>query len=154
MKSSSKTAVFPGSFDPITLGHQSLVLRAAEMFDKIIVAVGTNTSKNYYFTEEQRMQKVKKSFEHVSNVEVMAYNGLTVDFCMAHQARYIIRGLRNSNDFEYERAIADMNQALHPQIETIFLITKPQYSSISSTIVREILKNKGNVEQFLPNGIL
>jgi pantetheine-phosphate adenylyltransferase len=154
MQNMSKIAVFPGSFDPITRGHQSLVMRSVSMFDKIIVAVGTNTSKNYYFPEEERLAMVKKTFETIPSIEVMAYNGLTIDFCKQQHAQFILRGLRNSNDFEYERAIADMNHALHPQIETIFLITEPQFSSISSTIVREILKNQGNVEQFLPQGIL
>ena len=151
---SSRIAVFPGSFDPITLGHQSLVMRAMPMFDKIIVAVGTNTSKNYLFDEPKRIEMVKQTFKEFPNIEATSYIGLTVDYCHQIGAQFILRGLRNSNDFEYERAIADMNQALYPQIETVFLITQPQYSSISSTIVREIIKSQGNAVQFLPKGIL
>ncbi len=149
-----RIALFPGSFDPITLGHQSLVMRALPMFDKIVVAVGTNTSKNYLFEETKRLEMVRKTFENLPKIEVVSYTGLTVDFCNQIGAQFILRGLRNSNDFEYERAIADMNQALYPQIETVFLITQPQYSSISSTIVREIIKSNGNAVQFLPKGIL
>ena len=111
-----RIALFPGSFDPITLGHQSLVMRALPMFDKIVVAVGTNTSKNYLFGEPKRLEMVRKTFENLPKIEVVSYTGLTVGFCNQIGAQFILRGLRNSNDFEYERAIADINQALYPQI--------------------------------------
>lgn len=150
----TKTAVFPGSFDPITLGHTSIIDRCNDLFDSIIVAVGTNTSKKYLFAEDQRISMAKKAFASYQKVKVIQYDGLTVDFCKEHNANFIVRGLRNTIDFEYEKAIADMNAALNKTIETLFLVTEPRFSTISSSIVREILRNKGNVDQFLPKGIL
>lgn len=149
-----RIALFPGSFDPITLGHQSLVARAVPLFDKIVVAIGTNTSKNYLFDEAKRLEMVKKTFADYPTVEVVTFTGLTVDFCTKIGAKYILRGLRNTIDFEYERSIADMNQALVPTVETVFIMTQPQHSAISSTIVREIIKSNGNAVQFLPKGII
>jgi pantetheine-phosphate adenylyltransferase len=146
----SKIAVFPGSFDPITIGHYSIVKKAIPLFDKIIIAVGTNTSKNYLFDEQRRFEMTKKAFEDMPNVEVIAFIGLTVDFCQQHNANFLIRGLRNNIDFEYEKPIAEINKKLLPDLETIFLITDSDYSCISSSIVRELIKNDSNVDQFLP----
>lgn len=149
-----KIAVFPGSFDPVTLGHVSVIKRALPLFDKIIVAIGVNTSKNRMFTLEQRMEWLESVFSGIDKIEIKEFKGLTVDFCKQQKADYILRGLRNTIDFEYEKAIAQMNKKMGGKPETIFLYTDPEYSAISSTIVREIVKSKGNVDQFLPEGII
>jgi pantetheine-phosphate adenylyltransferase len=146
-----KIAVFPGSFDPITKGHEALVLRSASLFDEIIVAIGSNTSKSNLFTLDKRFQWVTETFANVTNVRVEIMDGLTVDFCIRNNAQYILRGLRNSGDFEYERSIAHMNKAMMPPLETIFLFADPGHISLSSSIIREIIKNKGQVSQFLPD---
>ena len=148
-----KVAVFPGSFDPVTKGHEEIVRRAAHMFDEIIVAIGINTSKAALFSAEQRMKWVRAAFDDIPNVRVEMYEGLTIDFCRKHQANYILRGVRNVADFEYERAIASMNKSLFHDVETVVLFSDPQWISVSSTIIREIIKNKGDVSQFLPSGV-
>jgi pantetheine-phosphate adenylyltransferase len=148
-----RVAVFPGSFDPITKGHEEIVRRAASMFDEIIVAVGRNTSKAYLFSEEQRLSWVRDTFADVSHVRVEFFEGLTIDFCKKNEAHFILRGARNSADFEYEMAIAHMNKAMWQEVETIVLFSDPLYISTSSTIIREIIKNKGPVSQFLPNRV-
>ncbi len=148
-----KVAVFPGSFDPVTKGHEEIVRRAAHMFDEIIVAIGINTSKAALFSVEQRMKWVRAAFDDIPNVRVDMYEGLTVDFCRKHQANYILRGVRSVADFEYERAIAAMNKSLLHDVETVVLFSDPQWISVSSTIIREIIKNKGDVSQFLPSGV-
>jgi pantetheine-phosphate adenylyltransferase len=148
-----RIAVFPGSFDPITKGHEEIVRRAALMFDEIIVAVGRNTSKVYLFSDEQRLQWAVETFSDLSHVRVTFFEGLTVDFCTKNQARYILRGARTSADFEYEKAIAHMNKAMSPEIETVVFFADPQFAAISSTIIREIIKNKGSVSQFLPSKV-
>lgn len=148
-----RVAVFPGSFDPITKGHEEIVRRAAAMFDEIIVAVGSNTSKSYLFSESQRHQWVATTFADIPNVRVEFFEGLTVDYCRKNDAHYILRGIRNSVDFEYEMSIAHMNKAMSIQLETVFLAADTQWVSLSSTIVREIIKNKGQVSQFLPVGV-
>lgn len=150
---SQKIAVFPGSFDPVTMGHYSLVERALPLFDKIIVAMGTNTTKKYLFDEERRIALLKDAFQGMAQVEVKSFNGLTKDFCQAEDAQFILRGLRNSIDFEYERSIAQMNKAMSPSIETIMIVTDPDLSHISSSIVREIIKTNGDVAQFLPPNV-
>ena len=146
-----KIAIFPGSFDPITKGHESIVKRAAPLFDKIIVAIGDNSSKNRMFELSKREAWIRKTFEDIANVDVMVYNGLTVDFCKTQNANYILRGLRSTTDFEYEQPIAQMNKNLNPNVESFFLLTEPEYSSVSSTIVKEIHKHGGNVAQFIPD---
>jgi pantetheine-phosphate adenylyltransferase len=146
-------AIFPGSFDPITRGHEDVVRRALPLFDEIIVAVGENSAKNYFFSLEKRLSFIKNAFNDVSKVKVETYNGLTIDYCKKMDASFILRGLRNPADFEFEKAIAQMNKAMAPQVDTVFIITAPELSAISSTIVRDILKHKGDASQFVPKGI-
>jgi pantetheine-phosphate adenylyltransferase len=148
-----KIAVFPGSFSPFTLGHQYVINRALPLFDKIIIAVGSNSSKEYYFSEEQRLEWIENIFKHEAKVEIRTYQGLTVNFCKSIGANFILRGLRNAKDFNYEKEIAQVNQTLNKEIETIFIITSPEYSHISSTLVREVAKNNGDISKFVPKGI-
>ena len=148
-----RIAVFPGSFDPITKGHESIVKRAIPLFDKIIIAIGINAGKNSMFDLEQRKSWIKSTFKNNPTIEVTTYAGLTVDYCKAQNAHFILRGLRSNADFTYENGIAQMNKSLITNIETVFLVTEPEFSHISSTIVRDIIRNNGNVEQFLPNAV-
>tara|TARA_B100000809_G_scaffold47690_1_gene42369 strand:+ start:29368 stop:29832 length:465 start_codon:yes stop_codon:yes gene_type:complete len=145
-----KIAIFPGSFDPITIGHQDIIERALPLFDKIIVSIGINSSKKYHFTLEQRTDFINLTFNNNTKIEVITYNGLTIDFCKSIGAKYILRGIRNSADFLYENNIAQMNKAMDKDIETIYLSTIPALSAINSTIVRDILINKGDASQFVP----
>ncbi|MBT6746822.1 MAG: pantetheine-phosphate adenylyltransferase [Flavobacteriales bacterium] len=147
-----KVAVFPGSFDPITKGHESIIKRASLLFDKIVVAIGVNSSKKYMFSLEQRIRFCEATFNE-SNISIDTYEGLTIDYCTNIGARYLLRGLRTSADFEYESGIAQMNKAMKSETDTIFMLTPPELSAISSTIVRDILKNGGDVSQFVPSGI-
>jgi pantetheine-phosphate adenylyltransferase len=149
----SRIAVFPGSFDPITMGHFSIVEKALPLFDKIIVAVGTNVSKKYLFDADKRLALTQTAFSKFPQVEVKAFDGLTVDLCKDENANFLLRGLRNNIDFEYEKPIAEINQKLLPGLETVFLITDSKFSCISSSIVRELIKNKSNVDQFLPPSV-
>lgn len=146
-----KIAVFPGSFDPITLGHVDIVTRAIPLFDKIIVAVGENAGKKYRFSLEQRLDWIKETFKNESTIEVDTYSGLTAEYCNRKNAQFILRGLRNPADFEFEKAIGQANGKLNSEIETIFLITSPEASFISSSIVRDVLKHNGDYTQFVPN---
>jgi pantetheine-phosphate adenylyltransferase len=148
-----RTAVFPGSFDPITLGHVDVIRRATVLFDKIIVAIGNNTSKKYLLNFEERKEIVEKVFLG-SPIEVKGYDELTIDFCRKHGADFIIRGLRNTTDFEYERNIALMNKTLNNKIESVFLIGNPDYSGVTSTIVREIYHYGGNITPFVPEEVV
>ena len=148
-----RIAVFPGSFDPITKGHESVIRRSAVLFDEIVVAIGKNIDKQYMFSLEDRKNWIESTFSDLINVNVADYNGLTVDFCKKINAKFIIRGLRSSKDFDYERSVALMNNTLSSDIETVLFFTDPKYSMISSTSVRDIIKNNGNVDQFLPNGV-
>jgi pantetheine-phosphate adenylyltransferase len=148
-----KTAVFPGSFDPITKGHVAILKKALPLFDKVIIAIGTNVAKNNYFNLDIRKKQLRAVFAKESKIEVISYEGLTVDFCEKHNANFIIRGLRDVKDFEYEKSIAIMNNKISEDIETIFFMTDPEFSAINSAIVRDILKNGGNVSQFLPDQI-
>ena len=148
-----KKAVFPGSFAPFTKGHESVVLRALTLFDEIVIAVGTNSEKNKYFSLEERCKWIEQVFVKEPKVSVQKYEGLTIDFCEEVKANYILRGLRNSSDFNYEKGIAQMNRSMKNHIETIFIITEPEVSHISSTLVRDVFKNGGNVSQFVPDGV-
>lgn len=148
-----KIAIFPGSFDPITIGHESIIKRALPLFDEVIVAIGVNSTKNYFFPLEKRMEWIKQTFSAEPKVKVMSYTGLTIDFCKKINATYILRGLRTSADFEFERGIAQMNRAMDSSIETIFILTTPELSAINSTIIRDIIKNGGDASAFVPKGI-
>jgi pantetheine-phosphate adenylyltransferase len=146
-----KTAVFPGSFDPFTIGHESIVRRALDMFDKVIVGIGSNTSKTRFIPINICAEGIQKVFEDTGgSVEVKIFSGLTVDFCVSEKSRYILRGLRTAADFEYERAIAQTNKAMHADIETVFLLTLPQHTFVNSSIIREIMKLGGDASPFLP----
>ena len=149
-----KIALFPGSFDPVTKAHVDILQRSISLFDKVYIGIGLNSNKKPLLMPEKREQMLKAVFADEPKVEVIAYEGLTVAFCKQIGANYMIRGIRTVSDFEYEKAIAQMNHALEPEIESIFIVSKPGYSSISSTIVREILKYNGDVSQFIPKAAL
>ncbi len=146
-----KRAVFPGSFDPVTIGHEAIIRAGAELFDEVIVGLGTNTTKKYYFSADQRLKALNSVFANDQRIRVEQFEGLSVDFCRSVGASFILRGLRNSSDYNYENSIAIMNRSLNQDIETVFLNCRPEHSGISSTIVREIAKNEGNYKQFIPN---
>jgi pantetheine-phosphate adenylyltransferase len=148
-----RIAVFPGSFDPITLGHESIIRRALPLFDQIIVAIGINADKASYFPLEKRLEWIKTVFQDNPAVLVESYQGLTVDFCRQKKAAYLIRGLRTSSDFEFERGVGQVNTRLAPGIETVFLLTLPEHVMITSSIVREVHKYGGDVKQFIPAAI-
>jgi pantetheine-phosphate adenylyltransferase len=145
-----RLCLFPGTFDPVTLGHVDIINRAVPLFDKIIVGIGLNTSKAPMFSAEQRLQWVKEIYKDEERVEGAIYEGLTVDFCRRIDARFILRGIRYVSDFEYEKTIADANRTLDKSIETIFLTGEPKYTSVASTIVRDIIRNGGDASLFLP----
>ena len=148
-----KIAVFPGSFDPITKGHESIICRCLPLFDSIIIAIGYNSNKHYYFSQDRREHFIRQTFEGESKVSVQRYTGLTVDFCNEVGANFIVRGLRTSADFEFERAIAQMNRAMNPSVETVFIVSEPALSHISSTIVRDILLYNGDISSFVPPAV-
>ncbi len=147
-----KIALFPGSFDPFTVGHESVVKRALPLFDKIIIGLGINQDKKSFFPLEKRIEWIRKLFKDEPKIEVMTYQGLTVDFCNEVGANYLLRGLRTSADFEFERAIGQTNKMIHPDIETVFILTKPEHTFISSSIVRDVYKHGGDVKPFMPKG--
>ena len=144
-----KIALFPGSFDPVTKAHVDILKRALPLFDKVVIGIGLNSTKAAYLNLEKRKEILRAVFADEPKVEVQTYEGLTVEFCKKIDAKYMIRGIRTVSDFEYEKAIAQMNHALAPDIESIFIVSKPGYSSISSTIVRDIMRNNGDVSQFI-----
>ena len=148
-----KKAVFPGSFDPITLGHVDLVYRGLEIFDEIIIAIGVNADKKQLFSLEDKIKQIKNTFIKEPRIKVASYKGLTIDFCKSVNSKYIYRGLRNSSDFNYEQSIAQTNYSLS-SIESVFLISTPQLAHISSTIVRDIIRNGGNYKSLVPKSVV
>jgi pantetheine-phosphate adenylyltransferase len=146
-----KICLFPGTFDPITLGHVDVIKRAIPLFDKIVVAIGSNAGKAPMFSTEQRQSWIEEIFKNDHKISAAVYDGLTVEFCKSIGANYILRGIRYVSDFEYEKTIADANRTLDPSIETFFLTCEPKYTSVASTIVRDILRNNGDASLFLPD---
>ncbi len=145
-----KRAIFPGSFDPITLGHVDIIDRALPLFDEIVIAIGLNADKKYMFSHEQRTQFIEQTFAKEPKIKVVSYSGLTIDFCKKIEADFILRGLRNPADFEFEKAIAQTNRKL-AGIETVFLLTSATTAFISSSIVRDIVRHNGNIKGFVPD---
>lgn len=148
-----RIAVFPGSFDPFTRGHESIVNRALNLFDEIIIAIGANALKDGYFSLENREKMIRHVFRGIDMVKVTHYTGLTVDFCREKKASFLLRGVRTAADFEYERAIAQLNKAMAPEIESVMLLTTADLTPVNSTIVRDIIRNGGDASQFLPSSI-
>jgi len=151
--SESRIAVFPGSFDPITNGHVDIIERALPLFDKIIVAVGENATKSYLFSLEERVAFIQKTFAPQPTIEVLTYSGLTVDFALKSGAGFMLRGIRNPADFEFEKSIAQANRQMVPTLETVFLLTSARFAYISSSIVRDVIKNKGDYSLFVPSAV-
>jgi len=149
-----KIALFPGSFDPVTKAHVDILKRSISLFDKVVIGIGINSTKQALLPIEARKKMLEAVFADEPKVKIQTYSGLTVDFCKEIGANYMIRGIRTVSDFEYEKAIAQMNHALVPEIESIFIVSKPGYSSISSSIVRDILRYKGDISQFVPKEVL
>ncbi len=149
-----RICLFPGTFDPVTLGHTDIINRALPLFDKIIVGIGVNSSKNPMFSADQRMEWFKEIYKDEPRVESAVFEGLTVDYCETIGARFILRGIRFVSDFEYEKSIADANRTMDRNVETVFLTGEPKYTSVASTIVRDILKNGGNASPFLPEAVI
>ncbi len=147
-----RRAIFPGSFDPITLGHYDIIKRGVTLFDEVIVAIGVNANKKYMFSLEERMNFIKESFKNEPKITVVSYKGLTVDFCQKNNVKFILRGLRNPADFEFEKAIAHTNRDLAP-IETVFLLTAAKTSYIASSIVRDVIRNNGDYTKLVPESV-
>ena len=149
-----KKAVFPGSFDPITIGHEDIIRRALSLFDEIIIAVGYNSTKSGMFDVEERLELIREVFINEPKIKVESYQGLTIDYCRKVDAKYLLRGLRTAADFEFERGIGQVNKMMAGDVETVFMLTAPEYTPISSSIVRDIIKHKGNIEGLVPQSIL
>lgn len=149
-----RIALFPGTFDPITIGHLDIIHRSLPVFDKLFIGIGRNVNKTAMFSEEQRLRWIKEIYKDEPKVEAIIYEGLTVDCCRKMNANFILRGIRYVSDFEYEKAIADMNRSLSPDIETIFLTCLPQYTSVASTLVRDVIRNGGDASPFLPEPVV
>ena len=147
----NKICLFPGTFDPVTLGHTDIIGRALPLFDKLVIGIGRNSNKTEMFSEEQRLEWLWEIYKDEPRIPVLAYDGLTVNCCKSVGANFILRGIRYVNDFEYEKAIADMNRSLAHNVETIFLTCLPKYTSVASALVRDVIRNKGDVSQFLPD---
>lgn len=149
-----KIAVFPGSFDPFTKGHENVINRSLPLFDKIFIAIGHNSEKKSFFTLDQRLKMIGKLYEEEPRIVLEYYEGLTVDYCKLVGAQYLLRGLRTAADFEYERAIAQINRKMNPEVETVFILAVPEFTPVNSTIIREILKYGGDAKQFLPDNMV
>jgi pantetheine-phosphate adenylyltransferase len=149
-----RICLFPGTFDPITLGHTDVIDRALDLFDELVVGIGTNSSKAPMFPIEQRIRWIQEIYSHTPKVKVVTYEGLTVSFCKQINARFILRGIRGIADFEYEKAIADVNRTMDSKVETIFLSCTPKYSTIASSLVRDVLRYGGDASQLLPEKVL
>ena len=146
-----RTAIFPGSFDPFTKGHHDIVVRSLQLFDKLIIAIGHNSQKNSrYFELEVTVEKINSLYKNEDRVQTLVYDELTAELARKHDAEFLVRGLRNTTDFEYENSISQMNKSINPELETVFLITSPDLAQISSTIIREVHKYGGDVAPFLP----
>lgn len=148
-----KIAVFPGSFDPFTVGHENIVLRALDLFDRIIVAIGIHSIKQPLLKIEDRVDMISQVFSNNKQVSVDSFKGLTVDYCKKVKATHMLRGIRTSADFEYERAIAQINKQMLPSVESVFLLTTPEHTPVNSTIIRDIIRNGGDASLFLPKGV-
>jgi len=148
-----RIAVFPGSFDPFTVGHENIVLRALDLFDEIIVAIGVHSTKTPLLKIEARVDMVNKVFEEEEKVRADSFTGLTVDYCRKVNATHMLRGIRTAADFEYERAIAQINKKMLPEVESIFLLTSPEHTPVNSTIIRDIIRNNGDASQFIPSRV-
>ena len=146
-----KVCLFPGTFDPVTLGHTDIIGRALPLFDKLVIGIGRNSSKVSMFSEAQRLKWLKEIYKDEPKIDVLAYDGLTVNCCKSIGADFILRGIRYVSDFEYEKAIADMNRSLANNVETIFLTCLPEFTSVASTLVRDVIRNGGDVSPFLPD---
>lgn len=146
-----RICLFPGTFDPITVGHLDIIYRSLDLFDKLYIGIGRNANKAPMFSEEQRLSWINEIFKNEKRVEAVVYDGLTIGCCKTVNAKFILRGIRYVNDFEYEKAIADMNRSLDENIETIFLTCLPQYTSVASTLVRDVIRNGGDASPFLPD---
>ncbi|MDQ6763620.1 MAG: pantetheine-phosphate adenylyltransferase [Bacteroidota bacterium] len=149
-----RNCLFPGTFDPVTLGHTDIINRALSLFDNFVIGIGRNSNKVPMFSEEQRIEWLQEIYADEPKIKVVAYDGLTVNCCKAVGANFILRGIRYVNDFEYEKAIADMNRSLAHNIETVFLTCLPKYTSVASTLIRDVYKNGGDVSQFLPQAVI
>ena len=146
--------LFPGTFDPVTLGHVDIINRSINLFDKLVIGIGRNSNKEAMFSAEQRLCWIKEIYKDEPRVDALVYEGLTAECCKRVGAKFILRGIRYVNDFEYEKAIADMNRSLDPTIETIFLTCLPKFTSVASTLVRDVIRNGGDVSQFLPKQVI
>ncbi len=149
-----RNCLFPGTFDPVTLGHTDIIDRALPLFDNFVIGIGRNSNKVPMFSEEQRIEWLQEIYANEPKIKVVAYDGLTVNCCKAVGANFILRGIRYVNDFEYEKAIADMNRSLGHHIETVFLTCLPKYTSVASTLIRDVYRNGGDVSQFLPVAVI
>jgi len=149
----NRIAVFPGSFDPFTVGHENIVLRGLDLFDEIIIAIGVHSTKQPLLKVEARVEMVKKVFISIPKVRAGFFEGLTVDYCRKVKATHMLRGIRTAADFEYERAIAQINKKMLPDVESVFLLTTPEHTPVNSTIIRDIIRNGGDASQFLPAGV-
>jgi pantetheine-phosphate adenylyltransferase len=148
-----RIALFPGTFDPLTLGHTDIIDRALPLFDKLYIGIGVNSNKQPMYDLEKRIQWIKEVYKNEPKIEAITYSGLTAEFCKTIKAQFILRGIRYVSDFEYEKSIADVNRMMDDKLETVFLTCSPEYSSFSSTLVRDIIRNNGDVSKFLPKEV-